>query len=90
MSITTAIAVYFIIWWVVLFTVLPWGIRSQQEAGPVAPGTDPGAPALPQIGRKLILTTVVATVVFAVCYVVYINRLVTLDGLASLLGMPRR
>lgn len=90
MSVTTAIAVYFIIWWVVLFAVLPWGIRSQEEAGPVAPGTDPGAPALPQMGRKLILTTAVATVVFAACYVVYVNRLVTLEDLAALLGMPRR
>ena len=45
MSLTTAIAIYFIIWWVVLFAVLPWGVRSQEESGAVAPGTDPGAPA---------------------------------------------
>jgi predicted secreted protein len=29
MSLATAIAIYFIIWWVVLFAVLPWGVRSQ-------------------------------------------------------------
>ena len=26
------LAIYFIIWWVVLFAVLPWGARSQQKA----------------------------------------------------------
>ena len=45
MSLTTAIAIYFIIWWIVLFAVLPWGVRSQQESGAVAPGTDPGCAA---------------------------------------------
>ena len=46
MAISTVIAIYFIIWWVVLFAVLPWGVHSQQESGEVAPGTDPGAPAV--------------------------------------------
>ena len=33
MPVTTAVAVYFLIWWVVLFAVLPWGVRSQHEGG---------------------------------------------------------
>ena len=40
-------AIYFVIWWIVLFAVLPWGVRSQHESGDSAPGTDPGAPAMP-------------------------------------------
>ena len=60
MATSTVIAIYFIIWWVVLFAVLPWGVRSQQESGEVAPGTDPGAPAVHAIWRKLIWTTVIA------------------------------
>ena len=87
MSLSTAIAIYFIIWWVMLFAVLPWGVRSQEESGAVAPGSDPGAPAIPRLGQKLVWTTVAATVVFALCAVVYSYRLVTLDGLASLLGL---
>jgi predicted secreted protein len=86
MAVSTAIAIYFLIWWVVLFTVLPWGVRSQGEEG--APGTDPGAPVMPRLGAKLIWTTVVASVVFGICAVVYVNRLISLDTLASLLGMP--
>ena len=89
MSLATAIAIYFIIWWVVLFTVLPWGVRSQEEGGDVVSGSVPGAPVIPRLWWKLVWTTVVSGVVFAVCAVVYIYRLVTLDDLITLLGMPR-
>ena len=86
MSLTTAVAIYFIIWWVVLFAVLPFGVRSQEEEGAVAPGTDPGAPVLARVWMKLLWTTVAASVVLALCVVVYRYRLVTIEGLAGLLG----
>jgi predicted secreted protein len=86
-SLTTAIAVYFLIWWIVLFAVLPFGVRSQEESGGVTPGSDPGAPAIPAIWRKLAWTTIVATVVFTLCAVVYSYRLITLDDLAGLFGL---
>ena len=57
MASATVIAIYFIIWWVVLFAVLPWGVRSQEESGEVAPGTDPGAPAAHRVWSKLLWTT---------------------------------
>jgi predicted secreted protein len=87
MPVTTGIAIFFLIWWIVLFAVLPWGIRSQQEAGAVAPGTDPGAPALPRLRRVLLLTTLVSIVLFAACYVVYVNQLVTIDSLMAAFGL---
>jgi predicted secreted protein len=90
MSLATAIAIYFIIWWTVLFAVLPWGVRSQQESGAVTRGTDPGAPVIPRLRRKLIWTTIVAGLVFALWYVVYTYRLIALDDLAAMLGMVPR
>jgi len=87
MPATTAIAIYVLIWWVVLFAVLPFGIRSQHEEGDIAPGTDPGAPAIPNLRWKLVWTTLVSAVIFAACYVVYVNHLVTLEGLAMMIGM---
>jgi predicted secreted protein len=89
MSLATGIAIYFIIWWVVLFMVLPWGVRSQHEGGDMVTGTDPGAPARPRLWWKLVWTTVISAAVFAVCVVVYVNRLVTLEGLIALFGMQR-
>ena len=38
-SISTALAVYFVLWWLVLFLTLPFGVRSQHEDGEAAPGT---------------------------------------------------
>jgi len=87
MSVTTAVATFFLIWWVVLFAVLPWGIRSQHEGGEIVPGTDPGAPAIPNLGRKLLWTTLVSVAIFAACYVVYVDRLVSLEGLVRPFGM---
>jgi predicted secreted protein len=87
-SIFTALAIYFVIWWIVLFAVLPWGVRGQHESGETTPGTDPGAPVLTNLRLKLICTTIVATMVFAAWFVVYAYRLVTLDQLTGWLGMP--
>ena len=87
MSIFTALAIYFVIWWIVLFAVLPWGVHSQHEAGEMAPGTDPGAPVLTHLGSKLVWTTLVSAVVFAAWFLVYFYRLITIDQLAGWLGM---
>ncbi|HZP77135.1 MAG TPA: DUF1467 family protein [Pseudolabrys sp.] len=86
---TTAVAIYFLIWWIVLFATLPFGIRSQEESGEVSPGTDPGAPVLPRLARKLIWTTVIATAIFAACFVIYQYKLVTLEDFPAALGPPR-
>ncbi len=90
MSLATAIAIYFIIWWMVLFAILPWGVRSQQESGAITPGSDPGAPVIPNVRRKLAWTTIVAGVVFALWYVAFTYRLIALDDLAALLGVVPR
>ncbi len=89
MALTTAVAIYFIVWWVVLFAVLPFGVRSQEESGAVSPGTDPGAPVMANLKRKLVWTTLIACVVFALFFVVYTYRLITIDDLAAMIGMPR-
>jgi len=88
MQVSTAIAIYFLIWWLTLFAVLPWGVNSQYEEG--APGTDPGAPRVHNVARKLVWTTIVATAIFAVVTYVYIYRVVTLDELAALMGFPAK
>ena len=63
MPIGSVIAIYFVVWWIVLFAVLPWGMRSQQEEGEVVLGTEPSAPANPRLVRKAIITSIVAAIV---------------------------
>ena len=64
LSLTGALALYFLVWWTTLFAVLPFGVRSQAEAGDVTPGSDPGAPALPALREKAVWTSLAATLVF--------------------------
>ena len=59
-----AVAIYFTTWWIVLFAVLPFGVRSQHEARDVVPGSDPGAPLLPRLAVKALWTTGLSAVVF--------------------------
>jgi predicted secreted protein len=91
MSITTVIAIYFLIWWVVLFAVLPWGVRSQHEgAGEIAPGTDPGAPLAHRMWRSLGWTTVISIVVFVALVAIYRSGIIPLDWLMAISGPPQR
>ncbi|HYF56997.1 MAG TPA: DUF1467 family protein [Salinarimonas sp.] len=55
-----ATALYFVIWWTVLFVTLPIGVRSQHETGEVVRGSEPGAPSMPNLRFKAILTTLLA------------------------------
>jgi predicted secreted protein len=66
MSVAGAIALYFIIWWTVLFAILPFGVKSQAESGEVTAGTEPGAPIAPRMRRKALWTTIIAALVFGV------------------------
>jgi predicted secreted protein len=65
MTIGGGLAVYFVIWWTVLFVTLPFGVRSQAESGNVEKGTDPGAPVAPALLKKALVTSVLAAIVFA-------------------------
>jgi predicted secreted protein len=90
MGIGTILAIYFIIWWVVLFAVLPWGVRSQHESGAIEPGTEPGAPAVHLVWKKLLWTTVIASIVFAGAYALYRFNLVPIDWLIEISNPPHR
>ncbi len=59
-----ATAIFYIVWFVCLFAVLPIGIRTQSDVGEVVQGTSAGAPINARAGRIVALTTIVASVVF--------------------------
>ena len=61
----TAAVLYLLIWWIVLFAVLPVGTRPEAEPDPTSGWR--GAPARPRLGRKLLATTVAAAVVWGGC-----------------------
>ncbi|MRG55608.1 DUF1467 family protein [Phyllobacterium sp. SYP-B3895] len=70
MPIATAMAVYFILWWLTLFTMLPIGLRTQGDEDDVTLGTPASAPHKHRMGRVFLLTTIISAVLFATFYVV--------------------
>ena len=87
-TISTAFAIYFVMWWITLFLTLPFGVRSQHEDGDGAPGTDPGAPIASRMGRKLIWTTLISAVIFGVALWAYDAGYFNIERLSKLMGMP--
>jgi predicted secreted protein len=65
MNLLFAFVVYFVVWWITLFAILPFGVRSQAETGEIVPGSDTGAPARPQLVWKVVMTTLVSALIFA-------------------------
>ena len=74
MNLFTGFMVYVIVWWMVLFTVLPFGNRAADE---VQPGNVESAPERPRLWLKAGVTTVIATLIWAVIYWIIEADLIT-------------
>ena len=69
MGITGSLIVFICIWWIVFFSLLPVGIKSQKrEFKDNLEGNDPGAPKNPRIGKKFIITTLITSIIFSGIY----------------------
>ncbi len=66
-------AVYFIVWWMTLFAVLPFGLRTQAEAEEVVPGTVESAPARFRGGRVVLMTTLVSAIIYGAWYILSVR-----------------
>ena len=84
MGVVTGLVLYALIWWTVLFAILPLGTQPVAEADPSTGWR--GAPERPRLGRKLLLTTLAATVIWGI-----VVGLIESDWLSfrhGILGMP--
>lgn len=67
MSVSLGLALYFVIWWTVLFAVLPIARgQTQGEAGEVVPGTPESAPSRLRMGRVVLITSITAAVALVI------------------------
>ena len=79
---TSALAIYVLFWFLAVFLVLPFGVRTTHEAGGEhIPGTAESAPHVFLIGRFFMRTTIVATVMFVLFYLNYVYGWITADML---------
>jgi predicted secreted protein len=65
----TGIAVYVVIWWIVIFMVLPWGVQTIGLED-IVKGHASSAPKRPRLLRKMAATTVVAAVLWTAFYLI--------------------
>ena len=79
MDLWTGLAVYFIIWWLVIFMVLPWGVRriDPEDLGEL---DDPGAPQKPRLALKLAITTVLSGVIYGLVHLVVISGVISFQA----------
>lgn len=73
MQLFSYFAVYFIVWWMTLFAVLPFGLRTQAEAEEVVPGTVESAPARFRGRRVVLMTTLVSALIYGAWYILAVR-----------------
>lgn len=79
MTIFTAIVLYILIWWVVLFTVLPWKSRPPTKPGQ---GHATSAPNSPNLGIKFLVTSIISAVVLLIVYLLIQNGIIDYRAVA--------
>ncbi len=65
----SGVATYILIWWLVVFMVLPWGVEAVSPED-VARGHSSSAPRRPRMWLKAAVTTLVAAVLWLILYAV--------------------
>jgi predicted secreted protein len=89
MKLTSAIAIYFLIWSLTLFAVLPTGVRTARESGEAGvPGQADSAPQSPDLWRKAKLTTLISAILFALFYTNYVGDWIGMDDILPALRPP--
>ena len=86
MTITAALILFSVTWFMVLFCVLPVRFESQGDRGKITPGTPASAPEDAMIGKKAKITTPIATVIFALLYGIITSGWVTVADM-DIFGM---
>ncbi len=77
----SGIVVFLVLWWLVFFVTLPFGVRSAYEAGEtVGEGHADGAPVRPRLWLKAGVTTVITTVLWGIAYWLIASDVISFRG----------
>ena len=89
MKLTSILAIYALFWALTLFVVLPFGVRTTEEAGEkVQPGNADSAPHKFQMGKVALRTTIVSAILFGLYYANYIYGWIGPDVLDWMVPRP--
>ena len=81
MSVTSALVLYAVIWWMVFLISLPVKVKTQGDLGAIEPGTHAGAPQEHHLKRKALITTAVGAVLWGIIAGIILSGWITLDDL---------
>ncbi len=81
MGIVSGLVLFLVIWFMVLFIVLPLRLETQGERGEVEPGTPESAPANLDMWKKARLVTVISVIAWAVIAGVILSGVITVEDL---------
>lgn len=65
--------VYVVIWWLVLFMVLPFGVKRTEN---VEPGHDSGAPEKAHMWKKVLATSIISAILWLVAVFVITSGMI--------------
>jgi predicted secreted protein len=80
MNLVSAVVVFLLIWWVILFTTLPIGV--QQNRGDVETGIK-AAPDKPMMKKKLIITTAISFVIWVIVVILIETDVISFREMAK-------
>lgn len=79
MSITAAIVLYAVIWFMTMFLTLPVRLRTQGDEGKIVPGTHAGAPVNFSVKRTMLIVTGIAAVLWAIIAGIILSGVITIE-----------
>ena len=77
MTITAALVLFAVIWFLTLLIVLPVRIKTQGDLGDIVPGTHAGAPEVHHMKKKLWITTGISMVLWAIIAGIIISGVIS-------------
>ena len=81
MTITAAIVLFAIIWFMVLFVCLPLKVKTQNESGTIVPGTPGSAPENGDLKGKIRLVTVISCFLWITLFGIIISGIIQIDDI---------
>ena len=81
MTITAAIVLFAIIWFMVLFICLPLKVKTQGDSGEVVPGTPESAPENGDIKNKILLVTAITGVLWVIRFSIIVSEIIKIEDI---------
>ena len=81
MSVTSAIVLFAVIWFLTFLIVIPFRIKTQGDLGAIVKGTQAGAPEVHNLRKKAIITTGASLVLWLVITLIILSEFITIQDI---------